>query len=63
MMIDFSDKVKKLSFIFKKNGYEFYAVGGAVRDIILGKTPDDIDFCTNATPNEMLKMFPHSIKT
>ena len=62
-MIDFSDKVKKLSLIFKNNGYEFYAVGGAVRDIILGKTPDDIDFCTNATPEEMLKMFPHSIKT
>lgn len=62
-MIDFSDNVKKLSSIFKKNGYEFYAVGGAVRDMILGKTPDDIDFCTNATPEEMLCLFPSSIKT
>lgn len=62
-MITFSNDVKKLASIFKNNGYEFYAVGGAVRDMVRGKTPDDIDFCTNATPQEMLSMFPSSIKT
>ncbi|CAH1388636.1 unnamed protein product [Nezara viridula] len=31
--------------------------GGAVRDILLGKTPKDVDFATTATPDEMKKMF------
>lgn len=63
LMITFSNDVKKLASIFKEHGYEFYAVGGAVRDMVRGKTPDDIDFCTNATPQEMLSLFPNSIKT
>lgn len=62
-MLNFSNDAKKLSDIFTSHGYEIYAVGGSVRDALLGKTPDDIDFCTDATPEEMLKMFPYSIKT
>lgn len=62
-MITFNNDVKKLASIFNEHGYEFYAVGGAVRDMVRGKTPDDIDFCTNATPQEMLALFPSSIKT
>jgi putative nucleotidyltransferase with HDIG domain len=34
-------------------GYEAYIVGGAVRDMLLGGTPSDIDICTAATPAEV----------
>ena len=43
---------------FKKNNYQIYLVGGAVRDLLLGKTPTNFDFTTNATPEEILKLFP-----
>jgi len=42
-----------------KNGFEAFAVGGCVRDIILGKTPDDYDVTTNARPEEIKKVFSH----
>lgn len=38
-------------------GYEAYLVGGAVRDLILGKEPKDYDIATNATPNEIIELF------
>lgn len=40
-----------------QNGYNAYLVGGCVRDIILGRTPNDWDICTNATPDEMIYVF------
>lgn len=43
----------KIAEILRKNGYESYIVGGAVRDFILGQAPHDIDFATNATPDEI----------
>ena len=48
--------IKKLDKIFKANNYEVRIVGGAVRDIALGKEPKDIDFATDATPDEMMNM-------
>jgi len=39
-------------------GFEIYLVGGCVRDLLQNKTPKDWDFTTNATPEEMLKLFP-----
>lgn len=38
-------------------GFECFMVGGCVRDFLLGKTPNDIDFTTNATPDEIKKCF------
>ena len=38
-------------------GFEAYAVGGCVRDSLLGKTPHDYDLCTNALPEETAKLF------
>jgi poly(A) polymerase len=37
---------------FKREGYEFYLVGGSVRDHILGIESNDYDFCTDALPPE-----------
>lgn len=37
--------------------YEAYAVGGCVRDMLLGITPHDWDVCTSATPDEVIESF------
>ncbi len=49
------ENVIKIIEIFKENGYRCDIVGGCVRDLILGKTPNDYDMTTNATPEEMKK--------
>lgn len=41
-------------------GKKIYMVGGCVRDVILGKSPKDIDFCTNLTPDEIIALIPKS---
>lgn len=48
-----------------RNGYECYAVGGCVRDILRGATPHDWDLTTNAKPQHMLQCFAgyHTIET
>lgn len=40
-----------------KHGYDGYIVGGGVRDLLLGKTPKDFDIVTNATPEQVRKVF------
>lgn len=48
--------LRKLQKIYEQNGYEVRIVGGAVRDLLLGKTPKDIDLATDATPEETLEL-------
>lgn len=43
---------------FNKAGFEIYIVGGAVRDLAMGKVVTDWDFTTNAIPEEILKLLP-----
>ena len=38
-------------------GFQVYAVGGCVRDSLLGLTPADFDLCTNAKPEEICNVF------
>ena len=52
------DKVEKLINKFTENKAEIYIVGGAVRDLILGREVKDWDFTTNLTPEEIQKIFP-----
>ena len=40
-----------------KAGYESWLVGGGVRDLLLGKKPKDFDVTTNATPDQVRKLF------
>ncbi|MBQ9830664.1 MAG: CCA tRNA nucleotidyltransferase [Akkermansia sp.] len=49
----------------ERYGYEAYVVGGCVRDSLLGRSPKDWDVCTNALPEEVLRVFRrfHVIKT
>jgi tRNA nucleotidyltransferase/poly(A) polymerase len=50
---------KQVISTMKKNGYECFAVGGAIRDMLAnGKKPLNWDFATNAKPEEILKVFP-----
>ena len=41
-------------------GYEAYLVGGGVRDLLVRKSPKDFDVATNATPNQIKKLFRNS---
>lgn len=59
-LIDHFKRLAQLSQLFFKNNYELYMVGGAVRDILMSKTPHDYDFATNATPDQMLKIAEES---
>ena len=40
-----------------ENGFEAYAVGGCVRDSLMGKIPSDIDICTSALPEKAFDIF------
>ena len=55
--------VLKVGRMLTKEGYEVYLVGGALKDIIMGKTPHDYDLATDALPDEMLEIFPKSVST
>lgn len=63
MKIQLPDKVNKIINILEEAGYEAYAVGGCVRDSILGRTPDDWDITTSAKPEECKRLFPRTVDT
>ncbi|RRW78307.1 polynucleotide adenylyltransferase [Pantoea dispersa] len=54
---DISENALKVLYRLNKAGYEAYLVGGGVRDLLLGKKPKDFDVTTNATPEQMRKLF------
>ncbi len=47
--------------VFRNNGFQGVFAGGCVRDQLLGIEPNDYDIATNATPNEIKKIFPNAI--
>jgi poly(A) polymerase len=47
--------------VLRRNGYQALLVGGCVRDLLLGREPADYDVTTNATPEEVMKLFPESV--
>ena len=56
----FSHDMLTLGRKFNQAGFSLYLVGGAVRDYLLGKENDDADFTTDATPDEVINLFPKS---
>jgi tRNA nucleotidyltransferase/poly(A) polymerase len=58
MEIKLPESVSQILKKFQDNKYEIYIVGGAVRDILMGKIVHDWDFTTNATPEQILKVIP-----
>lgn len=59
-MIVLPENVKKIIEIFRKNRFEAYAVGGSVRDMIIGIPTKSWDLTTNAKPEQILGLFPDS---
>lgn len=57
------EELLKIGGIFRKNGFKAYLVGGAVRDMILGKKGHDYDLATNATPRQVMGIFKKVIPT
>lgn len=47
----------------KRGGHEAYIVGGCVRDLLLGRKPKDWDVTTNATPEDIQKLFEETYYT
>jgi poly(A) polymerase len=50
----------KVTRTLREQGYSAFIVGGAVRDLLLGRTPKDFDVATDATPDEIRKLFRRS---
>ena len=60
MKFKLSPLVMKVLQTFESGGFEIYVVGGAVRDILTKTEVKDWDFTTDATPEEIQKLFPDS---
>lgn len=57
------EKVNDIIEELMEHGYEAYAVGGCVRDMVLGREPEDWDITTSATPQEVKKIFRRTVDT
>ena len=55
-----SEPALKVLYRLNKAGYESYMVGGGVRDSLLGESPKDFDIATNATPEQVNRLFKNS---
>ena len=46
----------------RDRGYQSYLVGGCVRDLLLGREPSDYDVATDATPQQVMRVFPRTVE-
>jgi tRNA nucleotidyltransferase (CCA-adding enzyme) len=63
MHIKLPSSVKMVLDSLEAAGFEAYAVGGCVRDSVLGRTPDDWDVTTSALPMEIKRVFRRTVDT
>lgn len=63
MKITLPEDVRKIIDIIENAGFEAYAVGGCIRDSLLGRTPDDWDITTSAKPEQVKALFRRTIDT
>lgn len=63
MTIKLPDKVKDIIDILNRAGFEAYAVGGCVRDSMLGRAPEDWDITTSASPAQVKGLFSKTVDT
>ena len=61
--IELPKDVRHIINVLMENGYEAYAVGGCVRDSILGRTPGDWDITTSALPMQVKALFRRTVDT
>ena len=55
--------LRKVAEIFHRNQYQCWVVGGAIRDSLLNKTVQDYDLATDASPEQVMKLFPRCLPT
>lgn len=63
MTIFLPEKVRYIIDTIMDAGYEAYAVGGCIRDCLLGREPDDWDITTSASPYQVKKLFARTLDT
>ena len=63
MKMNLPEKVNFIIGTLKKHGFEGYAVGGCVRDTMLGRVPQDWDITTSARPEQVKELFKYTIDT
>lgn len=61
--IQLPEKVGRIIGTLQEHGYEAYAVGGCIRDSILGREPEDWDITTSAMPEETKALFDKTFDT
>jgi poly(A) polymerase len=59
-MLSAQDKATEIVRTLRKCGHQAYLVGGCVRDLLLGREPADYDIATDATPAEVMRIFPRT---
>lgn len=62
-MLKIPQNIKKIIMALEENGFEAYIVGGAVRDALLGLTPQDYDITTSCPPEKITELFEKTIPT
>jgi len=55
--VQLPEHIVTLLHLLESNGFQSFVVGGCVRNVLLGLSPDDWDICTQATPEEMFSVF------
>lgn len=63
MRIELPEQVNQIIHRLQAEGYDAYAVGGCVRDTLLGRVPQDWDITTSARPEAVKKLFSRTIDT
>ena len=63
MQLEIPSSAEKILRVLEENGHEAYVVGGCVRDSILGRSPDDWDITTSASPEQVKELFRKTVDT
>lgn len=54
-------EVLKICKNLNQNGFEAFLAGGCVRDLVMARQPKDFDIATNATPDQIVELYPQAL--
>jgi len=61
LTLDIPSEVQRIAARLIEAGFDTWCVGGAVRDNLLGHTNSDVDLATAATPDDVMRLFKHTV--